>query len=95
MHENRAEGLFSLLKPYLKGGKSSEKSDVALFPHSKPSLLPRLAAMPDVMAIKAASLDEPARFKPTMNIYLSSAQPWAPVAQWLQNFEKIDRESPF
>jgi hypothetical protein len=45
--------------------------------------------MPDVMAIKAASLDEPARFKPTMNIYLSSAQPWAPLAQGLQNFEKM------
>jgi hypothetical protein len=49
----------------------------------------RLAAMPDVMAIKAASLDEPARFKPTMNIYLSSAQPWAQLAQGLQNFEKM------
>jgi hypothetical protein len=49
----------------------------------------RLAAMPDVMAIKAASLDEPARFKPTMNIYLSSTQPWAPVAQGLQNFDKM------
>ena len=34
-------------------------------------------------------LDEPARFKPTMNIYLSSAQPWAPLAQGLQNFEKM------
>ena len=49
----------------------------------------RLAAMPDVMVIKAASLDEPARFKPTMNIYMSSAQPWAPVAQGLQNFDKM------
>jgi len=49
----------------------------------------RLAAMPDVMAIKVASLDEPTRFKPTMNIYLSSAQPWAPVAQGLQNFDKM------
>ena len=49
----------------------------------------RLAAMPDLMAIKAGSLDEPARFKPTMNIYMSSAQPWAPVAPGLQNFDKI------
>jgi hypothetical protein len=49
----------------------------------------QLAAMPDLMAIKAASMDEPARFKPTMNIYMSSAQPWAPVAPGLQNFEKM------
>ena len=49
----------------------------------------RLAAMPDVMVIKAASLDEPARFKPTMNLYISSAQPWAPVAPGLQNFDKM------
>ena len=49
----------------------------------------RLAAMPDVTAIKMGSLDEPARFKPTMNLYMSSAQPWAPVAQGLQNFDKM------
>ena len=49
----------------------------------------KIAAMPDVMVIKAASLDEPGRFKPTMNIYLSSAQPWAPVAPGLQNFDKM------
>jgi hypothetical protein len=49
----------------------------------------RLAAMPDLMAIKAASLDKPELFKPTMNIYLSSAQPWAPVAKGLQNFDKM------
>jgi hypothetical protein len=49
----------------------------------------QLGVMPDVMVIKAGSLDEPARFKPTMNIYLSSAQPWAPVAKGLQNFDKM------
>jgi hypothetical protein len=49
----------------------------------------QLGVMPDVMVIKAGSLDEPARFKPTMNIYLSSAQPWAPIAQGLQNFDKM------
>jgi hypothetical protein len=49
----------------------------------------KIAAMPDVMAIKVASLDEPGRFKPTMNLYMSSAQPWAPVAPGLQNFDKM------
>lgn len=49
----------------------------------------QLGAMPDVMVIKAGSLDEPARFKPTMNIYLSSAQPWAAVAPGLKNFDKM------
>jgi hypothetical protein len=45
--------------------------------------------MPDVVVIKAGSLDEPARFKPTMNIYTSSAPPWAAVAPGLRNFDKM------
>ena len=49
----------------------------------------KLGAMPDVMVIKAGSLDEPARFKPTMNIFLSSAPPWATVAPGLKNFDKM------
>lgn len=49
----------------------------------------RLGVMPDVVVVKAGSLDDPAIFKPTMNIFLASAPPWAPVAKELQNFDKM------
>ena len=39
-------------------------------------LFSKLSAMPEVMGLKAASLDDPSWFKPTMDIYTASAQPW-------------------
>ena len=39
-----------------------------------------LDAVPDVIALYAASLDDPARHKPTMDIFTSSAQPWDHMA---------------
>ena len=34
------------------------------------------AAMPDLMGIRAGTLDDPSLFKPAMHIYTSRAQPW-------------------
>jgi hypothetical protein len=48
-----------------------------------------LSAMPDMIAIKASSLDDPSIFKPTMNVFLSSAQPWAPISKDLPGFAKM------
>jgi hypothetical protein len=48
-----------------------------------------LAGMPDMVAVKAGSLDDPSRFHPTMSIYMSSAPPWAPVAAELTKFPKM------
>jgi hypothetical protein len=39
-------------------------------------LFTKLSARPDMMGIKAASLDDPSWFKPAMDIYTASAQPW-------------------
>jgi len=49
----------------------------------------QLGVTPDVMVVKAGSLDDPARFQPTMNIFTSSAPPWATLAPGLQNFPKM------
>lgn len=36
----------------------------------------RSSGMPELMVIKAGSLDDPGLFKPGMNIFTASAQPW-------------------
>jgi hypothetical protein len=46
-------------------------------------------AMPDVMGVRATSLDDPGKFQPGMNIYMSSALAWAPVAEHLPKFPKM------
>lgn len=39
-------------------------------------LFTKLSARPDLVGIRAASLDDPSWHKPAMDIYTSSAQPW-------------------
>jgi hypothetical protein len=39
-----------------------------------------LERLPDVMVLRAPSLDDPARFKPTMDIFTESAWPWDAMA---------------
>lgn len=46
-------------------------------------------AMPDVIAIKASSLDDPGQFKPGMSIYTSSAPAWAPITENLPKFPRM------
>ena len=48
----------------------------------------KLESSPARLGIKAGSLDAPDQFKPTMNIYMSSAPKWAPMAEGLQKFQK-------
>ena len=42
----------------------------------------------DFIAIKAASLDDPSWFKPVVDIWMSSAQPWDAMSPDTQKFEK-------
>jgi hypothetical protein len=44
---------------------------------------------PDLMVIMAASLDDSSFFKPGMNIYTASAQPWDHMDPSLPKFEKM------
>jgi hypothetical protein len=36
----------------------------------------KLGVVPDVIAFHAASLDDPARYKPSMDLFTGSAHPW-------------------
>jgi hypothetical protein len=40
------------------------------------SLFGEPAVRPDMVTIRAGSLDDPSRFRPSLDIYTSSAQPW-------------------
>ncbi len=50
------------------------------------------AGMPGITAIMAGSLDDPSRFKPGMDIYTSSAQPWDHMNPQLAKFAKLPQQ---
>ena len=47
------------------------------------------AAMPDLIAVHAASLDDPGRFKPAMVTYSIRGQPWDKMDPALPTFERM------
>lgn len=49
-------------------------------------LLGKTTGMPDVMAIKVGTLDDPGLFSPGMNIFTASAQSWDIIAPDLPTF---------
>ena len=52
-------------------------------------LFSTLEAAPAIMGIAAGSLDDPAWYKPGMNIYTASAQPWTHMDPALPKFPKM------
>ena len=46
-------------------------------------------AMPDFFVVRAASLDDPRRYKPQMVLWTAGAQPWDRVDPNLPTFEKM------
>jgi hypothetical protein len=46
-------------------------------------------AIPDLLVIKAGSLDDPSWLKPAMSIYCDSAQPWAEISAAIPRFPKM------
>ena len=52
-------------------------------------LFGRPAIMPDVVGIRAGSLDDPSRFQPGVDVYTSSAQPWDTMNPDLPKFPKL------
>jgi hypothetical protein len=51
-------------------------------------ILSDLESQPDLLVIKAGSLDEPAAFKPSANLWTDAAQPWHPMADDIPSFPK-------
>ena len=55
------------------GGKAVERG---FCPNCGSQVTAKLERMPDVLGLQAGSLDNPARFKPTIDLFTDSAQPW-------------------
>jgi hypothetical protein len=44
--------------------------------------------VPDLIFVKAGSLDDPSWVKPTVNCWTSRAHPWSPIVTELQSFSE-------
>jgi hypothetical protein len=55
------------------GGKAVERG---FCPNCGSQVTAKLERMPDVLGLQAGSLDDPARFKPAIDLFTESAQPW-------------------
>lgn len=51
-------------------------------------------AIPHIVAIRTASLDEPAGFEPQMDVWTSDAHSWHPMNPALSKFEKYPQAAP-
>jgi hypothetical protein len=52
-------------------------------------LLGKTSAMPELAMITAGSLDDPSQYKPTMDIFTASAEPWDHMDPTLPKFPKM------
>lgn len=77
------------LKQYEVTAESGNKVSRGFCPNCGSPILSLLSGFPDLVAVKAGSLDDPAQFKPTMNVWASSAPGWAPLARDLATFDKM------
>ena len=57
-------------------------------PNCGARLFGKSSGMPAIIAITAGSLDDPSRFKPAIDFYTSSAQPWDHMNPQLPKFPK-------
>ena len=76
------------LKQYEITGDSGNKISRGFCPNCGSPIISVLPAMADFIALKAGSLDDPAQFKPMMQVFMKSAPPWAPVRDDLPKFDK-------
>lgn len=49
-------------------------------------LFSRLSGMSDVVGVRVSSLDDPSHYRPTMDIFVASAQPWDHMNPGLPKF---------
>jgi hypothetical protein len=64
------------LKTYDDTGDSGQLVHRRFCPNCGSGVVNEVDALPGMTIVLAGTLDEPAAFKPTMDIFLSSVQPW-------------------
>jgi hypothetical protein len=76
------------LKQHQVTGDSGNKVSRGFCANCGSAILTTLEAMPEMLGVKAGSLDDTSKFKPTANIFTSSAPAWAPPMAGLTNFTR-------
>jgi len=69
------------LKGYEYAGDSGNKLEINFCPTCGSPVILNIRNMPDLVSVKVGTLDDPSGFKPQMQIWTDSAQPWLPLAE--------------
>jgi hypothetical protein len=76
------------LKRYAVTADSGARVVREFCPECGTSMFAAAEGEPDLWAIKAGTLDDPSKLKPTAFLWTKSAQPWAHLDQAIPGFEK-------
>ncbi len=57
-------------------GDSGKAVERGFCPNCGSQVMLRLERLPDVLGLQAGSLDDPSQYRPAMDIFTASAQPW-------------------
>lgn len=68
------------LRYWATTGGSGQRIERGFCPECGSQVLIRLQRAPEIVAINAASLDDPSAHRPTLDIYTGSRQPWDVLA---------------
>jgi hypothetical protein len=77
------------VKYYDSKAESGRTFSRGFCPECGARLFGKSSGLPDLMMISAGSLDDPSWFRPSMDFYVSSAQPWDHMNPALPKFPKL------
>jgi hypothetical protein len=69
-------------------GKAGKAVARGFCPNCGSQVLAKLERMPDLLGVQAGSLDDPARYRPSMDLFTASAQAWDHLAPDTRKFEQ-------
>ena len=77
------------LRTYHDTGDSGQPVHRRFCPNCGSGVVNEVDVLPGVTIVLAGTLDDPAAFKPTMDVYWSSAQPWVHTSSERTRFPKM------
>ena len=75
-------------KTFEDKGSSGQRVQRQFCPDCGSPLISVVDVAPGLSFIKAGTLDDPSWVKPTVDMWCGSAQPWVPLAEGTQKFDK-------
>ena len=77
------------VKTFHDTGDSGQRVDRNFCPECGSPIFSDVAVMPDIVFIKAGTLDDTTWLDPKMHVYCDSAQNWTPIPEGSQKFGKM------